>query len=191
MDTTVLPTLSELHELAALRARYGAPHERTHQARLIAAELTKLAHALVNDHVSWQRRIGHSWASVAAGLGVSRQAARQRFDPFARQAARARPHVPRVGVTAQSGGQDDEARAQARVDFERFNALTSASRHVIGVAFGEADGQGRSQVDPLDLLVGLSVSGLSHARELLESVGLAPDRLRPEVLLLRLRDPPA
>lgn len=47
------------------------------------------AAAVVADTVSAARHAGHSWSAIAAALGVSRQAAHQRFSPPS--ARRARP----------------------------------------------------------------------------------------------------
>ncbi len=44
-----------------------------------AADMARRDDALITDRVAAARRRGHSWNRIAIALGVTRQAARQRF----------------------------------------------------------------------------------------------------------------
>lgn len=48
-------------------------------ATQVAGELQRLADALVEEYVEHCRRHGSSWTDIGAALGVTRQAAQQRF----------------------------------------------------------------------------------------------------------------
>jgi hypothetical protein len=61
------PETAEVEDLADLRAIAEA------------AERTRRGKALLTERVALARAYGRSWNRIAAALGVSRQAARQRF----------------------------------------------------------------------------------------------------------------
>lgn len=51
------------------------------QAEAVAGELVALGDRLIGFYVERARRAGHSWAEIGAHVGISRQAAQQRFAP--------------------------------------------------------------------------------------------------------------
>jgi hypothetical protein len=59
----------------------GEPLDRVAAAREVAARLEAFAHHVVAHYVDEARREGASWTDVGAALGVTRQAAQQRFVP--------------------------------------------------------------------------------------------------------------
>ncbi|MGH3489940.1 MAG: Clp protease N-terminal domain-containing protein [Actinopolymorphaceae bacterium] len=59
----------------------GAPLDRVSAAREVAARLDAFAHHVVAHYVDEARQGGASWTDIGAALGVTRQAAQQRFVP--------------------------------------------------------------------------------------------------------------
>jgi hypothetical protein len=59
----------------------GEPLEQVSAAREVAARLEAFAHHVVAHYVDEARRHGASWTDIGTALGVTRQAAQQRFVP--------------------------------------------------------------------------------------------------------------
>lgn len=78
-----LPELSQLVGIvtAESEARHQNALERIDLAESVVAELHNLGDRLVGYFVEQARAEGHSWADIGAHLGVSRQAAQQRYTP--------------------------------------------------------------------------------------------------------------
>jgi hypothetical protein len=67
---------------AAVRRRApGGPLDRVETALTLGAELTSGADELIEQFVTEARQAGNSWTEIGARMGVSKQAARQRFVP--------------------------------------------------------------------------------------------------------------
>ncbi|MBA2625894.1 MAG: hypothetical protein H0U89_09855 [Acidimicrobiia bacterium] len=79
-----VPTLDSL--LRSVRTRSDEALVQLEVASQLAAELGDLGDALLNHFVDQCRRAGHSWAQIGEHLGVTRQAAQQRFVPAPGQA---------------------------------------------------------------------------------------------------------
>ncbi len=73
-----LLVLSDLVE-AVQSSSEPTPVERLHRASHLAAELDDLGDRLLDHFVGAARAEGHSWAEIGHVLGVSKQAAQQRF----------------------------------------------------------------------------------------------------------------
>ena len=81
MTTTAAATRDQL-ELATLQVRaatYAQRDGHSSEAVRILEALTKTAELALQRAVAEMRADGHSWAAVAQVLGVTRQAAQQRF----------------------------------------------------------------------------------------------------------------
>jgi hypothetical protein len=78
-----LPELSQLVGVVTgeSEARHQSALERIDLAESVVAELHNLGDRLVGYFVEQARAEGHSWADIGAHLGVSRQAAQQRYTP--------------------------------------------------------------------------------------------------------------
>ncbi|MFP5376589.1 MAG: Clp protease N-terminal domain-containing protein [Acidimicrobiia bacterium] len=118
----------------------GSALDRLHAAVEVAGQASALADRLVGHFVDAARGEGRSWAEIGAELGVSKQAAQQRFvgrpvDPLT---AGLRP-VPLVG-----------GRTGRRGFFSRF---TTEAREVISLAQDEARQLGHDAVRPDHLLL--------------------------------------
>lgn len=68
---------------ALLACHYTVGYARRSPTR---SDCQRLAVAVAVDTVSAARDAGHSWSAIAAALGVSRQAAHQRYSPSTRRA---------------------------------------------------------------------------------------------------------
>ncbi len=74
------------------RIRPGNTLDQLSEAVFVAAHWFRLADRLLDHFVNQARRAGVSWAEIGVCLGVSRQAAQQRF--AARVTARAASSMP-------------------------------------------------------------------------------------------------
>lgn len=90
----------------------GAPLDRVEAALTVSEELASCADELIGQFVEEARRAGCSWTEIGQRIGVSKQAARQRFgDP--------RPRTPNTWTTrlsAPAGGCLEAARREAAAD---------------------------------------------------------------------------
>lgn len=71
----------ELADLVAIADRAGTPLERLAAAEELAGRLTHLGDRLIGYYIERARADGLSWADLGAHIGVSRQAAQQRYTP--------------------------------------------------------------------------------------------------------------
>ena len=104
--------------IGAIAAQHEAPLDRLSGAVLLAEHLGDVADHLVGHFVDQARRSGASWADIGGSMGVSKQAAQQRFvakpgaaalDPsqgFSRFTDRARAVVVRAQEAAREAGND-------------------------------------------------------------------------------------
>lgn len=87
------------------------PLEQLTAAVLAAEHMSEVADHLVGHFVDQARRSGASWQEIGASLGVTKQAAQQRFTPktdvnmFARFTEKARSAVGQAQEEARAGGQ--------------------------------------------------------------------------------------
>ena len=88
----------------------GAPLDRVEAALTVSEELAWCADELIGQFVAEARRAGCSWTEIGQRIGVSKQAARQRFaDP--------RRHAPQnFRLSAPSAGCLEAARREAAAD---------------------------------------------------------------------------
>ena len=104
--------------IGAIAAQHEAPLDRLAGAVLLAEHLGDVADHLVGHFVDQARRSGASWADIGGSMGVSKQAAQQRFvakpgpaalDPsqgFSRFTDRARAVVVGAQEAAREAGND-------------------------------------------------------------------------------------
>jgi hypothetical protein len=120
------PRLDDL--IGAIRHAHQEPLAQLAGAVVVAEHLGDVADALVGHFVDQARRSGASWTEIGASLGVTKQAAQQRF-------------VPKVP------GQPD-----LESGFSRF---TPRARNMLVVAHDEAVAAGSPEVDVGHLVLGL------------------------------------
>ncbi len=134
----------------------------------VSAEHAATADRLLDHFVTHARGAGMSWTDIGARLGVSKQAARQRFIdrttvgalPFAaRPALRLQACLDRAGLEARADGADEIgthhlltgllAEGVAAAILERLGVHAGAVRAAAHRLFGPADGTGSDGSPPL------------------------------------------
>lgn len=138
---------------ALVRARApGTPLDRVEAAIVVGAELASGGDELIGRFVAEAREAGCSWTEIGDRMGVSKQAARQRFTQ--------QPMPPAVAGLAPRGTLKPEERLLA--------CLRAAGR--------EAAADGAAEVGAHHLLVGLFEVGAAAA--ILEKLGARADAVR-------------
>jgi ATP-dependent Clp protease ATP-binding subunit ClpA len=90
----------------------GAPLDRVEAALTVSEELASCADELIGQFVEEARRAGCSWTEIGQRIGVSKQAARQRFADPRRRA----PQAWSCRLSAPAGGCLEAARREAAAD---------------------------------------------------------------------------
>ena len=90
----------------------GAPLDRVEAALTVSEELASCADELIGQFVGEARRAGCSWTEIGQRIGVSKQAARQRFADPRRRA----PKAWSCRLSAPCGGCLEAARREAAAD---------------------------------------------------------------------------
>jgi hypothetical protein len=127
-----LPTLTSLVELVRTSDSERSPLEQLRRATHVAGELTDLGDRLLDHFVAAARSEGCSWAEVGQVLGVSKQAAQQRFVAPAAVPSQSWPEWFGEPAQAAVAAAVDEARAL------RHNYI--GTEHVLLGLVGERDG---------------------------------------------------
>ena len=149
--------LDDLLDLVRSSTAGDDPLEHLTGAVLLADGLGELADHLVGHFVDQARRSGASWTDIGRALGVSKQAAQQRF-------------VGRAAVDAEE------------LTSGRFSRFTPRARQAVGRAAAHAREHGASQVGAEHLLIGVLDDRGALAGRSLEAVGVAVEPLREGVL---------
>ena len=140
------------------RRRPDTPLDALAAAEAVAAELVALSDRLIGFYVERARQAGHSWAEIGAHVGISRQAAQQRFTP--------RWGSLTVADLTAAGGLD---RATGRLR----TALTAAEDHAVGL--------GHDAVEEAHLLLALLDDAGALAARAIGAVGADAGDLRRRV----------
>jgi hypothetical protein len=112
----------------------GAPLDRVEAALTVSEELASCADELIGQFVGEARRAGCSWTEIGQRIGVSKQAARQRFgDPRRRapQAWSCRLSAPAGGVLEAAGR---EAAADGAAEVGTHHQLIGLSHEGVAAA---------------------------------------------------------
>lgn len=147
----------------------GDALERLHAAVLLADQVSALADGLVGHFVEAARGEGCSWAQIGSELGVSKQAAQQRFvtRPIAGLTARVRPiRLP--------------GRGDSRRGF--FSRFTAPAREAITVAQDEARGLGHDEVRTEHLALSLLADPDGRPARVLATLGVDAAAVRAEIV---------
>ncbi|MDP2293020.1 MAG: Clp protease N-terminal domain-containing protein [Actinomycetota bacterium] len=148
-DSTPLVPAPRLDELiAAVRTAQPDALGQLSNAVMVAQHLGETADALIGHFVDQARRSGASWTDIGASMGVSKQAAQQRF-------------VPKVPASA------DEPDA--------FSRFTPRARNVIVAAHNAAREAHHAEVDTAHLVLGLLTEPAAIAAKVLVGEGAAMD----------------
>jgi hypothetical protein len=133
----------------------GSPLENLSDAVTVSAQLTDQADSLIGHFVDQARRSGASWSQIGASMGVSKQAAQQRFVPRGPVQGLQMPHVPG--------------------DFSRF---TLRARNVLAAAEDLAQAADVAVIGPEHLAVGLLAEPEGIAAQALAGLGVSAGQLR-------------
>lgn len=161
MEAGTVP-LNHLIENVYTRAPDNSVVARLAAAVEVAADLDTVADDLVDHFVAEARTAGCSWSDIGAALGVSKQAAQQRFVTF-------------------------DLAASCR-EVER--ALTPRAGRALRQAHKEARRMGVRHVDTEQILLGLLRDPRVLGVKILNRIGVAPVAVEREVARLCVSKPP-
>ncbi len=145
-------SLDTLITFVKAQRRAGSPLDNLSDAVRVSAELSDQADSLIGHFVDQARRSGASWSQIGASMGVSKQAAQQRFVP---RGPVQMPHVPG--------------------DFSRF---TQRARHVLAAAEDLAQAADVAVICPEHLAVGLLAEPEGIAARAIAALGVSAGQLR-------------
>jgi Clp amino terminal domain, pathogenicity island component len=107
MPQAAAVSLDQLIALVKAQQPDGGPLDHLTDAMEVSGQLSEQADALIGHFVDQARRSGASWSQIGASMGVTKQAAQQRFTPadaFGRFTLRARNTLASAGRLANSAG---------------------------------------------------------------------------------------
>jgi len=182
----------------------GGPLENLADAMTVSARLDEQSDALIGYFVDQARRSGASWSQIGAGLGVTKQAAQQRFvsrwesAEFSRFTARARNVLAAARQIAGLGGAEQvDARHLAAGLLSEPDGVAAKIIHAAGLtdeqvttALGVPAAAGPGDADPAALRqLRFTAAGRSALRHTLEAViSLGHNYIGTEHLLLGILD---
>jgi ATP-dependent Clp protease ATP-binding subunit ClpA len=143
----------------------GTPLDRVEAALTVSEELASCADELIGQFVAEARRAGCSWTEIGQRIGVSKQAARQRFGVMQRRA----PQTWRLSAPA--GGCLEAARREAAAD----GAAEVGTHHLLIGLFHE--GVAAAVLEALEVRAG---AVRAAARELFPGGGGLPGERPPQ-----------
>jgi Clp amino terminal domain, pathogenicity island component len=140
--------------IAFVKARHpgGGPLDNLSGAVAVSTQLGEQSDHLIGHFVDQARRSGASWSQIGASMGVSKQAAQQRFVP---RAAPKEPFAPG--------------------DFSRF---TARARNTLAGAEERARELGAAEITAGHLAVGLLAEPGGLAARAIADLGVSDDQLR-------------
>ncbi|HEY8046378.1 MAG TPA: Clp protease N-terminal domain-containing protein [Streptosporangiaceae bacterium] len=130
----------------------GSPLDNLADAVTVSAGLSDQADSLIGHFVDQARRSGASWSQIGTSMGVSKQAAQQRFVP---RGPVKMPEIPG--------------------DFSRF---TLRARNVLAAAEDLAQAAGVGAIGPEHLAVGLLAEPEGIAAQAMTALGVSDGQLR-------------
>ncbi|NBM15875.1 Clp protease N-terminal domain-containing protein [Streptomyces sp. GC420] len=123
-------------------------------AVIAADHLGEIADHLIGHFVDQARRSGASWTDIGKSMGVTRQAAQQRFVP------------------------KDPGEPTALDPSQGFSRFTERARNVVMAAHNEARQAGNAETVPAHLVLGLLAEPDALAAGAIGAQGVAPDAVR-------------
>lgn len=139
----------------AITKVHDDPLDRLGNAVLLASHLDEVSDHLIGHFVDGARHAGLSWTEIGTRLGVTKQAARKRFQP---------------------GDGPDLANDQG------FHRFTARARNVVVASQNEARATGQDRIRPEHLLLGLLSQPDTHAVRALAAGGADPEAVRAAAL---------
>lgn len=149
--TSPNPVTLRLDDLiTAIRSVHDKPLDQLTDAMLAAEHLGDIADHLIGHFVDQARRSGASWTEIGNSMGVTKQAAQQRF-------------VPKADVLNPEQG---------------FSRFTPRARNAVVAAQEGARATRSAEITPLHLILGLLDDPGSLAMVLLAEQGVTAEALR-------------
>ena len=136
--------------ITAIKRVHDRPLDQLTDAMLAAEHLGDIADHLIGHFVDQARRSGASWTEIGNSMGVTKQAAQQRF-------------VPKADVLDPEQG---------------FNRFTPRARNTVVAAQEHARAARSGEITPQHLILGLLDDPGSLAVVLLAKQQIAPEQLR-------------
>ena len=138
--------------IEGIRKVHDDPLEQLADAVLAAQHIGEVADHLIGHFVDQARRSGATWTEIGQHMGVSKQAAQQRFVP----------------------------RGSADTDVSKgfFHRFTQRARHVVEVARNEAQERGASEVANEHVVLGLLAEPEGLACLAIVALGVELDQVR-------------
>ena len=133
----------------------GSPLDNLSDAVTVSTQLSEQADSLIGHFVDQARRSGASWSQIGASMGVTKQAAQQRFVPRGPVQGLQMPHVPG--------------------DFSRF---TLRARNVLAAAEDLAQAADAGAIGSEHLAAGLLAEPEGIAAKALAALGVSAGQLR-------------
>jgi hypothetical protein len=130
----------------------GSPLDNLSDAVRVSTQLSEQADSLIGHFVDQARRSGASWSQIGASMGVTKQAAQQRF-------------VPRGPVKDPAG-------------FGDFSRFTTRARNVLAAAEDLARAADVGAIGSEHLAVGLMAEPEGIAAQAIVALGVSPGQMR-------------
>jgi hypothetical protein len=141
--------------IAAIKKVHPDALDQLSDAVLAADHLDEVADHLIGHFVDQARRSGASWTDIGRSMGVSKQAAQQRFVP--------------------KGSAPDLESSQG------FSRFTERARNVVMAAQNEARAAGNAEIQPEHLVLGLLTEPDALAAKAIVNQGVALATVRETV----------
>jgi hypothetical protein len=140
--------------IEAIKKVHHEPLDQLTDAMIAADHLGDVADHLIGHFVDQARRSGASWTEIGQAMGVTKQAARKRFQP------------------KDLGSPSDLDPAQG------FGRFTPRARNVVMAAHEEAKAAGNDEVGPVHLVLGLLRDPGAVAGQVIVEQGVSLDDVR-------------
>jgi hypothetical protein len=154
------PNLPDL--IKAVEKTDDAPLERLAEAVRLSQRLSGLADDLVGHFVEASRRAGHSWSQIGDQLGVTKQAAQQRFP--------VRPVLKMPRIARRLRGSDKGG--------SMFDRFTEAGRNVMVLAQDEAQRLNHNYLGTEHILLGVIRDESGAGAKALRAAGISLETIR-------------
>jgi hypothetical protein len=157
------PNLPDL--IKAVEKTDDAPLERLAEAVRLSQRLSGLADNLVGHFVEASRRAGHSWSQIGDQLGVTKQAAQQRFP--------VRPTLKMPRIARRLRGADKGG--------SMFDRFTEAGRNVMVLAQDEAQRLNHNYLGTEHILLGVIRETSGAGAKALQTAGISLEAVRRKI----------
>jgi hypothetical protein len=144
--------------IEAIKKVHPEPLDQLTDAMIAADHLGDVADHLIGHFVDQARRSGASWTEIGQAMGVTKQAARKRFQP------------------KDLGSPSDLDPAQG------FGRFTLRARNVVMTAHEEAKAAGNNEVGPAHLVLGLLRDPGAVAGQVIVEQGVSLDDVRRQAI---------